>query len=378
MRTGKNIYQRKDGRWEARLLAGYTEAGKPRYKSLYAMTYSEARQKQRAAAGALPCGKPEKSTSKMTVATAADRWLSHVQLTAKESSFAKYARTVRQHVLPHIGGLEISRIDSTVVERFIAKLLTEGRLDGSGGLAPKTVQDVFVLLKSIFKHAKISCSFEGITLKKEDREIRVLSQREQDTLTEYLLQNADAKSIGIFLSLSTGIRIGELCALRWQDIDLKEKTLYVRHTLQRISAPSDSGAKTKLIMTTPKSKASIRDIPMTDFLVKTLVKAKKSDEIYLLSGTVRPLEPRTMQYFFKRCLADCKIADANFHALRHTFATRAVESGFELKSLSEILGHSNVNITLNKYVHSSFELKRSCMEKMSCESYSPSFSGQRE
>jgi integrase len=314
----------------------------------------------------------------MTVAAAADRWLSHVQLTAKESSFTKYARMARQHVLPHLGGMEISRIKSTVVERFIAKLLTEGRLDGSGGLAPKTVQDVLVLVKSIFKHEKIPCTFDGITLKKADKEMRVLSQREQDALVQHLMQNVNAKSIGVFLSLSTGIRIGELCTLRWQDIDLKEKTLHMRHTLQRISAPSDSSAKTKLIMTTPKSKASIRDIPLPDFLVKTLAKIKKSDGIYLLSGTEHPLEPRTMQYFFKRCLAECKIADTNFHALRHTFATRAVESGFEIKSLSEILGHSNVNITLNKYVHSSFDLKRSCMEKMSYGSYSPSIRRQLE
>jgi integrase len=371
MRTGENIYQRKDGRWEARLLAGYTEAGKARYKSLYARTYSEARQKQRAVAGALPCGKPEISHQKMTVAIAADRWLSHVQLTAKESSFTKYDRTVRQHVLPYVGGMEISRIDSTVVERFIGKLLTEGRLDGSGGLAPKTVQDILVVLKSIFKHAKICCSFDDIVLKKEDKEMRVLSQQEQDVLVQHLLQNTDAKSIGVFLSLSTGIRIGELCALRWQDIDLKEKVLHARHTLQRIPNAS-GGTKTKLIMTAPKSRASIRDIPLPDFLVKTLAKLEQAGGDYLLSGTDRPLEPRTVQYFFKRCLAACKITDTNFHALRHTFATRAVETSFELKSLSEILGHSNVNITLNKYVHSSFDLKRSCMEKMSCGSYSPS------
>lgn len=196
--------------------------------------------------------------------------------------------------------------------------------------------------------------------------MRVLSVAEQVTLAKHLKEDGRAIALGILLALYTGIRLGELCALRWEHVDLHEKALYIRSTLQRIPNLSGVGPKTHVTITPPKSKCSLRKIPLPNFLVALLESAAIHSQAYLLTGVEwRFMEPRTMQYHFKRYIATCRIADANFHCLRHTFATRCIELGFDVKSLSEILGHSNVNITLNRYVHSSFDLKRENMAKLS-------------
>ena len=194
--------------------------------------------------------------------------------------------------------------------------------------------------------------------------MRVLSVSEQSVLTEYLLDDMDFIKLGIYLSLFTGIRIGELCALKWENINLYEKMLYVKKTMQRIQT-YDMLQKTKVIISSPKSACSLREIPLPDFLCNMLKKYKRADDYFLLSGSVQEyVEPRALQYKFKKIIKDCGLTDVNFHALRHTFATRCVEAGFEIKTLSEILGHSSVKITLDRYVHSSMELKRKNMEKL--------------
>ena len=158
----------------------------------------------------------------------------------------------------------------------------------------------------------------------------------------------------------------ELCALKWENISLENATLKVQKTLQRIQETNKGAStKTKIVITEPKSKCSIRDIPIPKFLVEIARQFLDSPKAYILTGDKsKYVEPRTMQNHFKQFVDACGIEDANFHALRHTFATRCIELGFEIKSLSEILGHANVNITLNRYVHSSFDLKSANMNKL--------------
>ena len=176
----------------------------------------------------------------------------------------------------------------------------------------------------------------------------------------------DLCKFGVMLSLYTGIRIGELCALQWVNLCLDSSTLKVRKTLQRIQDLSTGAeTRTKVIITDPKSQCSVRNIPMPAFMVELAGRFEAEPMAYVLSGAEsRYIEPRIMQERFKQYVAEAGIADANFHATRHTFATRCVEVGFDIKSLSEILGHANVNITLNRYVHSSFELECSNMSKL--------------
>lgn len=170
---------------------------------------------------------------------------------------------------------------------------------------------------------------------------------------------------GTLLTLMTGLRIGELCALQSKDNSLEEKTLRVSKTMQRIKN-QDSHPKTKVVVTSPKSEKSNRIIPLSDWLVLLCKKMLSSDsEAYLLSACADLIvEPRIMQNEVKKYGKACGIDNLHFHKLRHTFATRCVEENFDIKSLSEILGHQSVQITLERYVHSSMEFKRSNMEKM--------------
>jgi integrase len=251
-------------------------------------------------------------------------------------------------------------------QQFRGRLLSEGRLDGGGGLSVKTVRDILGILKGIFKRSKIplSIDFQQASPKNECKEMRALDKTEREILKKQLIKNADEISIGVLLAMCSGVRIGELCALRWENIDLENKNLHIKNTLQRIPDLFAACAKTHVVVGSPKTRASVRTISLPDFLVDILTAKAKNPQAYFLSGAKdRFIEPRLVQYHFKKILKSCGIADANFHALRHTYATRCIELGFDAKTLSELLGHSNVNITLNRYVHSSQDLKREWMSK---------------
>ncbi len=170
------------------------------------------------------------------------------------------------------------------------------------------------------------------------------------------------------ICLLTGIRIGELCALKWEDISLTEKVLHIHKTLQRIQCDESEGysTRTRIVISTPKSDCSIRSIPIPDCLVDHMKQYYRGQTGYILTANgKRYIEPRTMQNHYRQVLKECEIQYKNFHTLRHTFATRCVELGFDIKSLSEILGHANVNITMNRYVHPTMELKRQNMNRLS-------------
>ena len=168
------------------------------------------------------------------------------------------------------------------------------------------------------------------------------------------------------ICLYTGLRVGEICALKWGDVNFEEKTIYVHQTMQRLQCMESGERKTQILISNPKSDSSVRWIPIPDSLFNLICQYKFPENAYFLTGTSKQyIEPRNMQNKFKKAIKECNIENANFHALRHTFATRCIELGFDIKSLSEILGHSNVNITLNRYVHPSMELKQQNMNKLS-------------
>jgi len=198
-------------------------------------------------------------------------------------------------------------------------------------------------------------------------EIRVLSRQEQTLFVENLLQDTDPYKFGILLALLTGMRIGEVCALRWENVSLEQKTVTVCATMQRLrNLDPDRVQKTKLLISDPKSNHSARVIPLTDCAVALCKRYRRGDaSAFVLTGEEnRCIEPRLMQYRLERITKQCGLDGVHFHTLRHTFATRCVEVDFEIKSLSEILGHSSPKITLERYVHSSMELKRDNMNKL--------------
>ena len=168
------------------------------------------------------------------------------------------------------------------------------------------------------------------------------------------------------MCLYTGMRIGEVCALQWRDIDLINYTINISKTIQRVSNHETShSSKTKIVIDTPKSVASKRAIPIPALLCEQLAQRKQADSsesYFFLTGSERYIEPRNYYARYQDILIDCGISQYTFHALRHTFATRCIEIGFDPKVLSEILGHTDVKITLDRYVHPSIDRKRACME----------------
>ncbi len=369
-KRGENIYKRKDGRWEGRYIKCRTLQGKIQYGYVYGKSYSEAKAKLKENAST-PI---RASTNQMAQFTLYGEilkvWLLSAKNRVKESTISRYNHIVQRHIQPFLGNYQISEIGAALLEEYIDYLLQHGRLDGSGGLSPKSVADIIVVIKSSMRYAqengyRINCSTTGLSVKRNKKDMRVLSKKEQQQLECVLMQDTDLTKFMVLLCLYTGIRIGEACALRWEHLQLDSGILKVRETMQRIQAPQNIAAKTRVIITEPKSACSKRDIPLPKFLIQYAAQFQTERKAFVLTGeTDQFIEPRTLQNRFRNYVKASGIEHANYHALRHTFATRCVELGFEIKSLSEILGHSNVNITLNKYVHSSIELKKQNMEKL--------------
>ncbi len=289
-------------------------------------------------------------------------WFRAISARTKESTIANYRMKAEKHLLPAFGELDCSEMTAPLVQEFISEKL-------ENGLSARYVSDIMVLLKSVLRYAartyQITNRIAYIVMpKKKTAEIRVLTGEEQKKLEKHLILHQDRTSLGIALTLYTGIRIGELCALKWNDIDFENRVLSVRHTLQRINKSHESG-KTQLVITEPKSTASQRMIPIPEFLIVMLKKFREPENTFILSGTEKPLEPRTMQYRFAAILKKEGLPPVHFHSLRHLFASNCIALGFDIKALSEMLGHSSVEITLNRYVHSSLEQKRKYMERFS-------------
>lgn len=371
-RRGENIYKRKDGRWEGRYIKCHDMCGKAKYGYVYGKTYSDVKQllkKNQARALSLePLRKASSDYGSILVS-----WLESQRLGIKESTYARYYQIVHTHLIPDLGPVRIEQISAKLIEKYVAQLLESGRIDGTGGLSTKTVGDILVIIKATVEYARYSnyplqCNLDKVYIKQQAKETRVLSAEEQQRLTLILLKDTDLIKFGVLLSLYTGIRIGEVCALKWENFSISNGILSVKETIQRITDTSNNHcvSKTKIVITEPKSKCSIRDIPLPPFIISIAKNFQSENTAYVLTGEKnRYIEPRTMQNHFKSLIRESRINDANYHALRHTFATRCIEVGFELKTLSEILGHSNVNITLNRYVHSSLDLKKEYMSKLS-------------
>jgi len=371
-RTGKNIYKRKDGRWEGRYAKNRNLSGKIVYGSVYGKTCTEVKQRLAVVSADESLGKATANTNDFPILTFADvtgQWLSVICLKVKPSTFAGYTATLELHILPSLGTVAINNLTALEISCFARDKLEKGRTDGTGGLSPKTVRDMLAIIKSIMDFAwgeKIITNRITVTYPKhQQKAIRVFSRQEQSDLEAILTTETTIHKLGILLCLYTGARVGEICALRWQDISPDYDVLLVKQTLQRIKNVSDDGSKTKIIIDTPKSLRSVRSIPIPKFLSPLLRDfAKGSHGYFLTTDDAAFAEPRTMQNHFARIVKAANIANANYHALRHTFATRCIEAGVDVKSLSEMLGHASVTITLNRYVHSSFEQKREGMNKL--------------
>lgn len=355
-KRGLNIYHRKDGRWEGRYTDGFRQDGKRRYRSVYAKTYNKVKEILLNVQTSHPAAAPE---CNMTVKVLFTEWLNFKSINVKESTISNYRFKINKHLLGAFGNLKFSAMSPKIVYDFIAEKKSEG-------LSAKYISDIIIILKSMAKYTAKTyhCANEiaDIVLPKVcKKELHLYSPNEQKILKSALLEDINSSKLGILLCLYTGIRIGELCALKWEDIDLKNSLLCVSKTCQRVKC----GDSTKIIITSPKSASSSRTIPLPDFLTKILREYAPSNlSHYFISSTNKIIEPRTVQYRFKAILKKANLPSINFHSLRHMFATNCIEFGFDVKTLSEILGHGTVELTLNRYVHSSQNRKRECMSKL--------------
>ena len=368
-RRGENIRKRKDGRWEARYPSGVNEKGQKTYSSVYGDTYKEAKEKRNWVLQHQN-SYPKVLSNKPLFSQILELWITDNRIHLKNATIYRYSYLIETHILPELGGIQVDQITSTVINAFLAKKLSDGRIDGRGGLSTAYVRSIMLVINSALQFATENrlCNPLLTQIHKpplQSKELAVLSKDEQRKLESVLLTDMNETKLGIYISLYTGLRIGEICALSWEDIDIANRTIYVRHTLTRIRVNENGKTVTKNSIDTPKTKSSLRCIPICSTLVQVLNDYLPNvTSEYVVSNKAGFVSPRTFEYRYKKIMKESKISFINYHGLRHTFATRCIESGVDVKSLSEILGHANVSITLNTYVHSSMELKRAQIEKL--------------
>ncbi len=295
------------------------------------------------------------------------QWLQIQKDYIKESTYANYSNAVFNHIIPKLGHYSIDKLNHNILQEFLIDMFYNGRKDGKGGLSEKSVKDLATILKCSIKKA-INCELISpinldFNYPKENikNKIYILSKSEQNKLKEYTLNEIDNRKLGIIISLYTGIRIGELCALQWKDINFKKGYLTISKTIQRVYIKEKNKNYSKILISTPKTANANRDIPLSTPLIQLLNSVKGKSNHYLLSGTDKYIEPRTYRKYFNKVLKETKISHINFHSLRHTFATNCIKIGADYKTVSELLGHSNVNITLNLYVHPEMSQKKKCI-----------------
>lgn len=289
-----------------------------------------------------------------------EEWLKYKKNTVKKSTYYNYSYSVEKYLYPRFADQDITQIKD--YNDFIEKL--------TDTLAPKTVRDIITKLKEIInfyeEEHNTKLNIKKMSLPKMNKkEIQILSNKEKPKLEKYCIEQNSLKSLGILICLNTGLKIGEVCALRWENIDFESKKIHIEKTIERIYSKEEN--KTIVIIDTPKSITSVRTIPINSKLYNILKqirgKSKKTD--FVLTGSSEHyVEPRNYQYHFKEILKRNKVKKYKFHTLRHTFATNCIEEGMNIKFLSEILGHADVSITLNIYVHSSDKAKRKYLEKI--------------
>lgn len=296
-------------------------------------------------------------------------WLEKKRLYVKESTYANYTVIVRRYLIPKLGGFNVEKITKEQVQQMIFEMRRNGKKDGKTGLSDKMVRDIIVVLKMCLKDSDVAEEWvhqKNVFHYPVDYEIKnngEINSVTYEKILEAIYSEDGGEVIGYAIGVYTGMRIGEICALQWKDIDMKRKVISVKKTLQRIYLKGEMCGTTKVILGKPKSKAAVREIPISRSLEQKLERERGiDDECYVLSGTEKYIEPRLYRSHFDKFLKRNNVEHIRFHDLRHTFATNCIEKGADYKTVSCILGHSSVSITLNRYVHPKMEQKRRCVE----------------
>ncbi len=303
------------------------------------------------------------STEKKTFGEIAELWLARKKGLLKDSSYQIYETYLRIHILPSFGGT--GSLSENELQSFVKDKAEEG-------LSNKSIKDIVAVIKTVLKFGVKygMCDFFQADIEyppEKKKDCPVMSVANQKKVMEYVKRNLSFRNLGVYICLCTGMRIGEICALKFSDVDVKEGVIHISRTLQRIRVQGKD-AKTALIAGNPKTMNSERDIPMGKelySLLKPLCSVLNPD-VYLLTNDYEPLDPRSMRRHFEALVKKLDLPAIKFHGLRHTFATRCIESDCDYKTVSVLLGHSDIKTTLNMYVHPNLEQKKKCVDKMLC------------
>lgn len=299
----------------------------------------------------------------LTIREIADSWKEEKRPYVKRSTFAAYLLTLENHLLPYFGNL--TELSEPTVQSFVLEKLNVG-------LSVKTIKDILIVLKMIMKHGVKNkwINYAEWDIKYPTSStpygIEVLTIANHKKILDYVKVNFSFRALGIYLYLTTGLRIGEICALRWEDIDVQNGTLQVKRTIERIYIIDGNKKHTELVINDPKTPNSVREIPLSAealSLIKPLMRVVNTG-FYVISNDSKPIEPRTYRTYYKRLMKSLNIPAIKFHGLRHSFATRCIESNCDYKTVSVLLGHSDISTTLNLYVHPNMEQKKRCITKM--------------
>lgn len=302
-------------------------------------------------------------TGQKRISEVINLWKADKKQYVKKSSFSAYMLLIENHLLPVFGNKYA--IEEAEVQTFVFLKLEQG-------LSQKTVKDILIVLKMVLKfgiknkwlkHRQIDIQF---LTEREKHTMEVLSRSNQVKVMNYIQAHFTFRNLGVFTCLCSGMRIGEICALTWEDIDTDNGIIKVRRTIQRIYIIEEDVRKTEIILDTPKTKNSIREIPMSKDLLRILKPIKKivNNSFFVLTNDAKPTEPRTYRTYYKNLMKDLGMPELKFHGLRHSFATRCIESRCDYKTVSVLLGHSNISTTLNLYVHPNMEQKKKCIDQM--------------
>lgn len=392
MAKGKNgnnegtIRKRKNDTWEGRYTIGYDSHGKQKQKSIYGKTRAEVAKKLSEMTSAIRNGSYI-APRNLTLSEWLEVWLtSYAYIKVRPSTYASYQAYIERHVSPIIGGLQLQKLTTNQLQVFFNEKRVNGRIDGKGGLSPKTIRNIYNMLHEALQQAVINKIVsvnvsEGVVLpSKDEKEIIVFKPEEQRAIIE--AAQKDRLGFAIELDFFTGLRVGELCALKWSDIDLAAKEFRVRRTLQRVQKKTSDikskGKRTQIVEGATKTKKGNRVIPLTDTMLQKLLihKARQlfekrrlgkgySDNGYVFANEFGgAIEPSYLRDVYDRILKNANAPHYTFHTIRHTFATRAIENDMPVKVVSEILGHSSVQLTMDLYCHPSISAKRNVLEKM--------------
>ena len=290
-------------------------------------------------------------------------WREDKKQYVKTSTISAYTLLIENHILPAFG--KADRINEADVQEFVFEKL-------NSGLSQKSIKDILIVLKMILKFGVKNGYFEYTQIdikfptQRERQEIEVLSRSNHRKVISHIQENFTFRNLGIYICLCAGMRIGEICALKWEDIDTENGIISVKKTIQRVYMIEGEERYTELILDSPKTKNSIRDIPMTRDLLKLLKPLKRivNNNYFVLTNEAKPTEPRTYRNYYKQFMQEIGVPILKFHGLRHSFATRCIESKCDYKTVSVILGDSNISTTLNLYVHPNMEQKKRCIDQM--------------